>query len=242
MSATSVQRAHDYLLGLQPEGASHDDCPLCHPGAGATEKAEEVAVTDGERTFTEAQHFALLTDAVARETATLSAAKEQLETQVTELSSDKAALTANVTDLQSKIDVLEAEKAAAEKARDEAAAEFEAYKQAEAEKAAIEARRAERVTAVKAADPALTEEYFTDVRAQRWAEMTDEAFASLVSDLTEAAAARPGTSAETAAATPEAQRETAAFKGGESPTSGGGESLLGTFLAKTGHAPAPAAV
>lgn len=88
MSAISVQSAHDYLLQHQPEGAAHDDCPLCHPGAGSTAvKAEEVAVADAERTFTEAQHFALLTDAVARETATMSTDKERLETQIAGLCS-----------------------------------------------------------------------------------------------------------------------------------------------------------
>ena len=55
-------------------------------------------MADGERTFTEAQHFALLTDAVARETASLSSVKEDLEGQVTSLESEKASLTANVTD------------------------------------------------------------------------------------------------------------------------------------------------
>lgn len=196
-------------------------------------------MADGERTFTEAQHFALLTDAVARETASLSTAKEQLDTQIADLSTEKAALAGTVTELQSKIDVLEAEKAAAEKARDEATASFEAHKQAEAEKAAVEARKSERVAAVKAADNGLTDEYFTDARAQRWAEMSDEAFTSLVSDLTEAAAARPApTSTEAAAVTPEAARETAAFKGGDTPTAGSGKSLFGEFLTRTGHAPA----
>ena len=108
-----------------------------------------------------------------------------------------------------------------------------------AEKAAVEARKSERVAAVKAADSALPEEYFTEARAQRWAEMADDGFASLVADLTEAAAARPApTATEGAAVTPEAARETAAFKGGDSPTSGGGTSLFGQFLTKTGHAPA----
>ena len=70
-------------------------------------------MADGERTFTEAQHFALLTDAVARETASLSTAKEELETKVQTEATEKAALAATVTELESKIDVLAAEKAAA---------------------------------------------------------------------------------------------------------------------------------
>jgi hypothetical protein len=48
MSTNSVQAAHDYLLGLQPAGAAHDDCVMCHPGSGAAGKAEEAAVADVE--------------------------------------------------------------------------------------------------------------------------------------------------------------------------------------------------
>jgi len=191
-----------------------------------------------ERTFTEAQHFALLTDAVARETASLSTVKDELESKISAADSEKAALTATVSELQTRIDVLDAEKAAAEQGRDAAIAEFQSHKDAEAEKAAVQARKDERLVAIKAADGQLTEEYFTDARAQRWAEMSEESFAALVSDLTEAASARPVNKAAETAATTEAVRETAAFKGGEAPTSGGGVSLFGQFLSKTGHAPA----
>jgi peptidoglycan hydrolase CwlO-like protein len=76
-----------------------------------------------ERTFTEAQHFALLTDAVARETASLSTVKEELEQKFATAETEKAAALATVTELQTRIDVLDAEKAAAETARDAAIAE-----------------------------------------------------------------------------------------------------------------------
>ena len=262
MSANSVQRAHDELLTAMPAGASHDACPLCHPGDGDSSKVKEVAVADGDRTFTEAQHFALLTDAVARETASLSSKTEDLETKVSGLDSEKAALSATIAELQTRIDVLDAEKAAAEQARDAAVAEFTAHKDAEAEKAAATERRAERVTALKAANSSLQDEYFTEQRVQRWAEMSQEQFDSLLVDITEAAAmgphkfvAKPGEAdvckacdksekagmhgfAEKAVDGTEAVRETAAFKGGESPTAGSGVSLFGQFLTKTGHAPA----
>jgi hypothetical protein len=117
-------------------------------------------------------------------------------------------------------------------------AEFEAYKAELAEKAAVAARKSERVAAVKAADTALPEDYFTEARAQRWAEMADDSFAALVADLTEAASHRPAVKAAETAATTEVVRETAAFKGGQAPTSGSGTSLFGQFLSKTGHAPA----
>ncbi len=175
---------------------------------------------------------------MARETASLSTVKEELEQKVTAAETEKAALSATVTELQTRIDVLDAEKAAAEKARDEALAEFTAFKNDLAEKAAVEARKSERVAAVKAADTQLPEEYFTEARAQRWAEMADDSFAALFADLTEAAAARPATKAAETAATEKDVRETAAFKGGDATTSGSGQSLFGQFLSKTGHAPA----
>ncbi len=175
---------------------------------------------------------------MARETASLSTVKEELEQKIQVEATEKAALAATVTQLQTRIDVLDAEKAAAETARDAAIAEFEAYKTELAEKAAVEARKSERVVAVKAADSALPEEYFTEARAQRWAEMADDSFAALVSDLTEAASARPAVKAAETAATTEAVRETAAFKGGDAPTSGTSGSLFSQFLSKTGHAPA----
>jgi len=234
MSVTSVQRAHDELLKAMPSGASHDACPLCHPGAGDSEKAKEAEVAD-ERTFTQTEHFALLTDAVQRETAALAEVKEDLEGQITSLQSEKAELTSSVTDLQARIDVLDAEKAAAEQARDAATAEFEAFKAELAEKAAVEARKADRVARVKAANAALSEEYFTEARADRWAQMADETFEALVADITEAAAAAPA-KAETAGA--EAPRETAAFTGGTTPSAGSG-SLFGQFLTATGHGPKP---
>ncbi len=93
------------------------------------------------------------------------------------------------------------------------------------------------MAAVKAADSALPEEYFTEARAQRWAEMADS-FVALVADLIEAASHRPVIKAAETAATTEAVRETAAFKGGDAPTSSGSGSLFGPFLSKTGHAPA----
>lgn len=264
MSVTSVQRAHDELLAAKPQGASHDGCPLCHPGAGSNEKAEEVAVAE-ERSFTEAQHFALLTDAVARETASLSTAKEELESKTTALESEKAALAATNSELQSRIDVVDAEKAAAEQARDAVQTEFDAHKAAETEKAEAEARKSDRLTRVKAANSALGEDYFTEARTQRWAEMAEDTFEALVADITEAAAslgmhkyetggedgtckscAKPATAGahfpvakeKSAEDLDKDARETAAFKGGDTPTSGGSGSLFGQFMQKTGHAPA----
>src|SRR4051812_23580245 len=122
MSANSVQRAHDELLASQPPGSTHA-CSLCHSGAGTAEKeevAQVAAVDEGERTYSATEHLALLNDAVARETASLSSVKEELEGSVGSLSAEKAALETEKSELQSKVDVLEAEKIAAETARDNA--------------------------------------------------------------------------------------------------------------------------
>jgi chromosome segregation ATPase len=158
-------------------------------------------VADGERTFTEAEHFALLTDAVSRETASLSKATEQLE-------SEKGALQVQVT-------TLEAELAAEKQAKDSVTAEFDKFKADLAELAAVAERKEDRVKAVKAAAPHLAEDYFTAERADTWASMSDETFAVLIEGLETAAKAAP---AAEAAASTELPTETAALQGGASPT------------------------
>ena len=88
------------------------------------------------------------------------------------------------------------------------------------------------------------ESYFTE-RAQRWAEMSEEAFGSLLEDLTEMAAKKKpafldkedqedGAKDEDAE---KAARETAAFKGGVSPTATEGGSLFGRYLSTAGKGP-----
>lgn len=195
-----------------------------------------------ERSYTEREHVALLTDAVARETATLRTEKENLEATITSLTSEKAAATASASELQGRIDVLEGE-VSTEKARAESAEKaFEDYKSEQerlaTERAAVEARREERVTAVKSADESLPDEYFTPERAQRWAEMEETAFTALVADFTEAAGRRPKKEGVEAAA--EAGRETAAFTEGREATSQVGSSAMGGFLAAAGLLPAGA--
>ena len=207
-----------------------------------------------DRTFSMAEHEALLTDAVRRERET---AKEEF---VTELD-----------DLRNRVDVLEAEKAEAVAAKEKAEQDLADYK-AEVETAQeVDARKADRVAAVKEISSTdLPESYFTDTRVQRWAEMADEDFTALLDDMAmttiaslsdeeqaeldklegearrakviELAAARKGNGEETereGAFVPE-RRETAAFTGGTRPTTNpsAGGSTLGRFLGATGHRPA----
>lgn len=191
-----------------------------------------VSDTAEKLVFTEDQHLTLLTSAVERETASLTEKSQELEAQVAALQTEKAEQETKAADLAAKVDVLEAEKAAAEKARDEKDAEFEAYKADLAEKAAVEVRKSERVDAIKAAATHLSDEYFTDERALRWAEMAQESFDALLADLTEAAPV-----AKTDDTATQQARETAAFSGGSSTSSDTKGSTLGSLLHVTTGSP-----
>jgi hypothetical protein len=200
-----AQLAHDRLLAMQPDGAVHEPCELCPDPAMNKEVAQ---VAGDNRTYTEAEHLALMADAVTRETAALTEVKADLEVKTSELAA--------------KVDVLEAEKAAAETKASQLQADFDAYK-AEVERAReVETAKQDRVDAVKAAIDSLPDTYFTDERIQRWAEMTEEAFASHVDDLKTAMGAGVA-------------KETAAFSGGESPTEAKKVSVGSIFAARRGE-------
>lgn len=160
------------------------------------------------RTFTEDEHFAVLTAAVQRETA--------------ELQTKLASLTTERDEAVQRVDVLEAEKAAATTERDKVTADFEAYRKDVEEKAAIAERKDARTERVKAANEQLPDSFFTAERAQRWAEMADEQFEALVADLA---------AAKSTLETPTEQRQTAAFSGGENPAGEAKTSSLRSFLA-----------
>jgi hypothetical protein len=197
-----AQRAHDALLALKPVGDAHEPCGLCPDPASNKEVAQ---VAGDNRTYTEAEHLALLADAVTRETASLTDAKGGLETSVSELTKQ--------------IDVLEAEKAALETEKVAVQTDFDTYK-AEVERAReVETAKQDRLAAVKAASDSLPDTYFTDERIQRWAEMETAAFEALVEDL------------KAAAGTPAGAKETAAFSGGESPKGAADAVTVGSIFA-----------
>jgi len=191
--------------------------------------------------FTEEQHFALLADAVSRETASLTEAKTALETEKSELQEKVTGLESENSSLQSAIDVLEAEKAAEIASREKAEQELEEFKNGLAELAAIQERAADRVTRVKASIEA-PEEYFTEARAQRWAAMSDEDFEATLADLSESAAAKKdkkdGDDDDKPDFLKEKARETAAFTGDGEIKAPEGGSLFGKFLTATGKLPA----
>lgn len=145
-----------------------------------------------DRTFTEAQNQALVDGAVKDATAEVSKQVESLE-------QEKA-------DLQTKLDGLEAEKATLTKERDDAVKAHDDFKAETEKKETIATAKVARSKAVKDANDKLADDYFTDERVNRWAEMSEEAFA----DVIEAIKVTPATP-------PEPKRETAAFTGGATP-------------------------
>lgn len=206
-------------------------------------------MSDTKRTFSEAEHEAILTDTVRRERA---AAVEELETEKAEL--------------QTRIDVLEAEKAEALQAKEAAETELEEFKAGIETEKEVAARKTERADAVKDVTT-LPDTYFTDERVTRWAEMSEEAFETFLDDMAEQTLARLSEEQRTEiaqiedgeakrkkiAAYLEAAREskeregastsvipeTAAFSGGKTPAGDGtGRSTLSTFLGATAGAPA----
>lgn len=130
------------------------------------------------RTFSEEEHDAILASRIQQETAALESDKAGLAEQVTTLTAEKA-------ELEAKIDVLTAEKAAVE-------AEFAEYKEDLERKAEVAKLRGERVSTVREAAPHLAEDFLTDERAQRWAEMETAAFDDLVEGLKASAPAGGG--------------------------------------------------
>lgn len=181
--------------------------------------------------YTEVQHFALLQSAVAQETAALSTERSELQGRVETLESEKAAIATELSEAQSRIDVLESDKVTAEAAAETARTELADFKDFLAKKKDVEDKKSSRKDRVKAANEHLGDDYFSDERVTRWAEMSDEGFDALVAEMTEFAAAKAA-AGETAATTTttELAKETAAFTGGVTPQPTTGGSVLSTFL------------
>jgi chromosome segregation ATPase len=240
MTGTSVQRAHDALMALMPEGAAHEECPLCGSGHDAE---QEVAHVANETTppavagnvYSEAQHFSLVKSAIEQETAALTAEKSELQGRFETLEGEKAALATELSEAKSRIDVLESDKATAEAAAETAKTELADFKDFLKKKQETEDKKSGRKDRVKAANEHLADGYFTDERVTRWAEMSDESFDALVSEMTEFAAAAKAEKADEDKSdekTVEKARESAAFTGGVTPTATAEGSTLSLFLAK----------
>lgn len=127
-----------------------------------------------DRTFTEGEHYALVDDAVKRETASAT-------TRISELDKENI-------ELKNANDVLVTEKAAETTRADEAAQALTNFKGEVEQEKAREARRSDRVAEVTKAAPSLE---ITDERSDRIVAMSDELFTSYLSDLREVAAKKP---------------------------------------------------
>lgn len=186
------------------------------------------------RVFQEGEHQTLLSAAVERETA---AAK----TKISELEREKA-------ELQTAKDVLEAEKAAETKRADDAVKALEDHKAEIERQAAMEAKRGERVAALKEAYGPLEVE-IDEERSNRIVAMSDEVFEDHLATIREVAAKVPakpaadddGDAAEDAAAAKNKKgkgmpRQSAAFGGGDSASTDNkqGGTVLGLLGARRG--------
>lgn len=199
-----AQVVHDLLLAHKPGDVTHDKaaCTLCPADIDTAKEVANVA----DRTFTEAEHAALLTDAVSRETETLTASN--------------ATLTQEKAELTSRVDILEAEKVTTVAERDTAVTALDEFKADVEAKELSAARKEERTVAVKAANENLPEEYFTAERVDAWSEMAEQAFNDFVDAIkvTPVAPAAPG-------------KETAAFVGGQTPPAPAATPASTAFLA-----------
>jgi hypothetical protein len=234
MPTHSVQQAHDALLALQPAGAHHARCHLCGvPGHDSDKEVAQVAETAPApanivgNAYSEAQHHSLLKSAVESETASLTAAKSELETRITALESEKAATATELSAAATRIDLLEADKATAEAAAVSARTELDEFKAEISRSAQIAELKTARKARVQTANESLGDDFFSNERVQRWAEMSEEAFDSFIVDMTEMAkASKPAV----AVTTTEAARESAAFAGGTTPNETAGVSTVSQIL------------
>lgn len=133
---------------------------------------------ENEKTFTETEHVAILSDRVAKETADLTAKVETLESQVSEL--------------QSKLDIAESAKVAAEQAAADEKAAHEAFKTEVDEREQAAARKGDRLKKAKEVASHLGEGFFDEEsRVARIVAMSDETFESYIGDLAATAPASP---------------------------------------------------
>lgn len=170
-----------------------------------------------DKTYSEDEHIAILADRVARETASLTVERDQLQTE-------KA-------DLENKLDVAESAKQAAETAKDNAErelAEFKAEVEAREEAAA---KKDERLAKAREVAKHLDAAFFEDEkRIERIVAMSDDQFDGYVSDLASTATVAGNSGSTTV------PRETAmagAAVGGKSTVSAGKAFLMRDFVAPT---------
>ena len=172
------------------------------------------------KSFTEDEHLAILEDRVNRETADLTAERDQLK-------SEKA-------ELESKLDVETAAKVAAEQRATAAEEALENFKQEVADREAAAAKKSERLEKAREAAKHLDDKFFEDEkRVERIVAMSDESFEGYVADLAETAkvAGTPG-----AGSVPRETAMQGSPAGGTEKVAAAGQSfLLRHFVAPTAN-------
>lgn len=193
---------------------------------------------EDDKVYSQSQFEALVRDGVQRETAALTEAN-------TDLSSQLETANAKIAEQDQAIAGLEADKAAAEKATEDAKQELADF-QAEQERAVELAQLTqERVDKVKAAANGLfDDEYYTDERSAKWAEMAEDVFETVLESIASAAERAGGSGGEgdegsgaDVGTKPEQARETAAFAQGKDSAPAQTGSTLRNFMTASGRLP-----
>ena len=170
-----------------------------------------------EKTYTEAEHIAILADRVTTETASLTEVNATLVTEKSEL--------------QNKLDIAESAKVAAEQRAEKADADLLAFQTRVTEDAAALARKDERLDKVKETAAHLGDDFFTDVdRVARIVAMDEDAFTGYLDDL-KATAPAAGTTAPPPRETAMAGATSTAAAAGAGPTASRAF-LLGRYVPK----------
>lgn len=176
---TALKTLHDQLLEIKPENASHDEvsCPIClldQETASAITDTTTGGIVSEDKTYTEGEYNALVAqvEELRGKVAELTAATEASE--VDALSAAKADLEAQVTDLQSQLDAAVLESSTHKTQYDELVALLETTEAARLEAEAASERAEARIAQVK--EVASFPEAYLEANTERFAAMSDEVF------------------------------------------------------------------
>ncbi len=199
MADPTFQEIHDEWLAQKPEGALHtpDSCPFCvESPTNGLEEGKQVADESVAALQSKDEEIVKLSAQVADLLA--QANESAVEAKIAEA---RAEGETKVAELQAALDtaVLEAEKAKSDHAELVAMLET-AAKEAE-EAAGRDARWAGRLEQVKESASWFTDEQVAE-RQERWTAMSDDEFASLITDFKVATAAKPAPAAGSGPITP----------------------------------------
>lgn len=169
-----------------------------------------------DKTYSESEHFAILEDRISRETASLTAERDQLATDKTEL--------------ETKLDVETSARQAAELRATEAENALEVFKTEVSEREAASACKDERVAKVREVASHLEDSFFEDeARIKRIVAMDEDAFAGYLSDL----GASTKTPGKTTTGVPRETAMTGEKVVGEKPAAAGRSFLMRGFVVPT---------